>query len=297
MKKTNQAIKMSDAILLLQNGFIDVPEGAPRKRNEIAVGTMVANMAYFGFAPSKAALDAMSTLSDADLEDLWAKLKPALKYVTADDRKMGKFVVYKNFPKEVLSMSEAEYWLKQVLMYWGFANELFTEEEKDREPVFEKISPKVLDLANDETRLKIFDKLTKQSSDWTDFQKEQASFLMKSYPTSVIDLDAFTQKTNGIKLIASEWSGVLNGERSIKVSTATDVMRLAAALSDVDVSLRKVGKFRKFSRPERRVLISMLDGAKHLEGDLARAAQGAMEASALFPASRRFQVRQGQGRL
>ena len=52
-------------------------------------------------------------------------------------------------------------------------------------------------------------------------------------------------------------------------STATDVMRLAAALSDVDVSLRKVCKFRKFSRPERRVLISMLKGAKHLEGDLA----------------------------
>lgn len=273
MTKTNQAIKMTDAILLLQNGFIDVPEGAPRTGNEVAMGTIVANMAYFGFAPSKAVVDAMSALTDADLEDLWAKLKPALKYVTADDRKMGKFVVYKNFPKEVLSMSDAEYWLKQILMYWGLPNELFTEEEKAREPIYEKIAPKVLDLANDETRLKIFDKLTKQSSDWTDFQKEQAGFLMKSYPSAVIDLDAFTHKTNGIKLIASAWSAVLTGERSVKVSTATDVMRLAAALSDIDVSLRAVGKFRKFSRSERRLLVSLLDGALNIEGDFALRAE------------------------
>jgi hypothetical protein len=273
MKKTNQAIKMSDAILLLQNGFIDVPEGAPRSGNEIAIGTIVSNMAYFGFVPSKAIVDAMSALTDVDLVELWAKLKPAFKYVTAADRKMGKFVVYKNFPKEVLSMSEGEYWLKQILMYWGLPNELFTEEKEPREPIYEKISPKVLDLADDETRLNIFNKLTKQSSDWTDFQKEQAGFLMKSYPSAIIDLDAFTQKTNGIKLIASAWSAVLNGERSVKVSTATDVMRLAAALSDIDVSLRTVSKFRKFSRSERRLLVSLLDGASNLEGDFALRAE------------------------
>lgn len=268
MTKKNKAIKMNDTILLLQHGFVSVSEGYARAA-DTRVATIVANMAYYGFAPSKAVVDALSRLIDIHLEDFWACFEKALKYVKAADRKMGKFVVYKNFPSEVLSMSEAEYWMKQLLMYWGLPNELVTEEEKARPSVYEKIAPTIVDLADDETPLKIYDKLIKQSSDWTEIQSEQAGYLMQLYVGAVIDLDAFSQKTNGVKLIAKAWPQIVDGERSVKISTATDVMRLAAALSEIDVSLRVVGKFRKFSRPERRVLVSMLNGAAHLEGDLA----------------------------
>lgn len=269
MTKINRSIKMDDTILLLQNGFVDMQSGAGREDNHIAIGTIISNMAYFGFAPSKAVVDAMTSLSEQELEMVWAKLSKALKYVTAADRKMGKFVVYKNFPQEVLSMSQAEYWINQIFMYLGLPNDLFTEEEQQRESVYEKIDPRILDLADDSTRLKIYKRLKSQPAEWTVFQKAQATLLSDSLDSGGLDLDDFTHKSNGVELIASAWPDILNGSRTVSVSTATDVMRIAAALSGVDVSLRKKEKFRKFSRPERRLLVSLLDGAKHIESDFA----------------------------
>lgn len=269
MNINNQALKMNDAILLLQNGFMDVPKGASRSINGTSLGTIIANMAYYGFAPSKNLFVALSQLSGSDLEKVWEKFDPAFKYITASDRKMDEFVVYKNFPKEVLSMNEGEYWLRQIFMYFGFENELFTEEKDLRTPIYDKIAPKVIDLANEDTRAKIYDALVKKSADWTGFQFEQACFLIQQHPSFVIDVDQFAQKTNGIKLITSVWKSVLEGERSIKIKTATDVMRLAAALSDIDVSLRIGGKFRKFSRAERRLLVLLLDSATCIQDDFA----------------------------
>jgi hypothetical protein len=47
------------------------------------------------------------------------------------------------------------------------------------------------------------------------------------------------------------------------------VLRLAAALSDADVSLRQKVKLRSFKRAERRKLLEMMDGAKNLAEDFA----------------------------
>ena len=54
----------------------------------------------------------------------------------------------------------------------------------------------------------------------------------------------------------------------IKVSTATDVLRLASAMSDGDVSLRTNVKFRNFKRPERKMLLSLLDNSTNLMSDV-----------------------------
>lgn len=48
--------------------------------------------------------------------------------------------------------------------------------------------------------------------------------------------------------------------KNLLVDTVTDVLRLAAALSGGDVTLQERTKFKSFSRPERRALLSALDG-------------------------------------
>jgi hypothetical protein len=48
------------------------------------------------------------------------------------------------------------------------------------------------------------------------------------------------------------------------------VLRLAAALSGGDISLREPCRFRRFTRRERRFLLGMLEGAAHLDEDVAR---------------------------
>ncbi|MBA2543735.1 MAG: hypothetical protein H0V17_29095 [Deltaproteobacteria bacterium] len=54
------------------------------------------------------------------------------------------------------------------------------------------------------------------------------------------------------------------------LDTATDVLRLAAALSAGDISLREPCKLRNLKRRERRALLGMLERAKNLDEDLVR---------------------------
>ena len=81
--------------------------------------TVVSNINYYGYMPSKDTLEHLAGLSVDTLTRFWKETEPALKAVTADDRQMDDFVVYQNFPKEVLEMSQSEYWGKQILMYFG----------------------------------------------------------------------------------------------------------------------------------------------------------------------------------
>lgn len=275
MNAINTSIKMTDDILLVQNGFVAVPDlkaDGEALRSDIrlqSLGTIVSNLAYYGYVPSLAATQAIMKLSDAGIYEFWKGVKPALAYVTGEDRKMGDFVVYKNFPKEVLEMSDARYWFNQVLMYWGLPNDWFTEEPTERAPLSEKAGLKVLDLAGQSTAFEIYAKLCKTTAKWTDFQDAQAKHLIAAQSGLAIDINEFSFKENGVTLVAAHIAEAVSGARKIVFSTATDVLRLASALSQGDVSLRTKTKFRKFSRPERRFLLGLIENAKHIEEDFA----------------------------
>jgi hypothetical protein len=275
MNAINTSIQMSDDILLVQNGYVAVPDLVAVDDAQIddlrlqSLGTIVSNLAYYGYVPSLAATQAIMKLSDAGIYEFWKNAKAALAYVTGEDRKMGDFVVYKNFPKEVLEMSQARYWFNQILMYWGLPNELFTQEVEERGALAEKTALKVLDLADGETTSKIFAKLCKTTAKWNDFQNAQAKHLVAAKVDIVIDMDKFSFRENGVALVADCIDEAVSGARKVAFSTATDVLRLAAALSEGDVSLRTKSKFRKFSRPERRFLLGLIEGAKHIEVDFA----------------------------
>jgi hypothetical protein len=274
MNAINTSIKMTDDILLVQNGYLAVPDlnALAADQGEMrlqSLGTIVSNLAYYGFLPSLAATQAIMKLSDAGIYEFWKNVKPALAYVTGEDRNMGDFVVYKNFPKEVLEMSEARYWFNQVLMYWGLPNEWFTEEPSARAPLSETTGLKVLDLSGQSTPSQIYVKLCKTTAKWTDFQDAQAKHLIATQAGISIDIGDFSFKENGVALVANHIAEAVSGVRKVVFSTATDVLRLASALSEGDVSLRTKTKFRKFSRPERRFLLGLIENAKHIEEDFA----------------------------
>lgn len=275
MPKPHKSLKMNDDILLVQNGYVAVPElkpsniGKPTEMRLQSLGTIFSNMASYGFIPSLAATQEIMLLSDAGIYEFWKNLEPALKHVTGADRNMGDFVVYKNFPKEVLEMSQAEYWTNQILMYWGLPNELFTQPVNDREELKERLKLKVLNLATEDTAFKVFEKLCKVRVKWTDNQEAQISYLLDTYSQLTLDMDEFSFKENGVNVIAQSLELILAGRRKVAVSNATDVLRLSAAISDGDISLRTSTKLRKLSRPERRLLVGLIEGSKNLTDDFA----------------------------
>jgi hypothetical protein len=269
----NKSIKMTEEILFVQNGYVAVPQNKaallndPRQLQLQSFGTLVSNIAYYGFIPSLAMTEKLMALNDAGLVEFWKKLKPALAYVTGDDKNMGKYIVYKNFPKEVLEMSEARYWTNQIYMYFGVPARFFAEKEQPRPPITDKVKLKVLDLAGEDTALKIFNKLCRVPASWTDFQEAQVNHLVDTFSQFSIDMDQFTHKENGAKLAARLLPEILEGRRTAAFSTATDVLRFAAAISEGDASLRETTRFRKLSRAERRLLVGLIDGGKNVEAD------------------------------
>lgn len=233
--------------------------------NSILVSTLLSNLMSYGYTLSIKAVEKIQLLSEAELHIFWNNIKPALDEVTGNNRNMDAFVVYKNFPSEVLNKTEAEYWFNQILMYIGFPNDLFTEEVKQRDPLFEKISLKVLSVAEDNALNTIFKNYMNNKSRWSDNQSKYANWLLANTQQTTISLSDFAFKENGIKTIYEAMKlGI-----TVSINDATDVLRLAATMSEQDTSLRNNVKFRNFTKPERRVLLGLLENTKNLSDDLA----------------------------
>lgn len=263
-KKTAAPAEPTLEQILIRNLHIEVPES----HNELerrGLATLFANLAYYGYALSAEACKRLMRLNETEANTWWSKTEPALKAITGTNRNMGDYVVYKNFPKEVLNMSLTEYWLKQILMYVGLPNEWFTEAELARIPVKEDISLKILHLALPGTSVHIAQNLANQPSRWTPDQYEAMRFLLL-HEMIRCDETQIPFKENQVRYAALLFT--LN--EPVHFDSATDVLRFAIALSDGDVTMNTSSPFRRFRRHERRRLLAMLNGATSLQEDMAR---------------------------
>lgn len=253
--------------ILLRNNYVDFNvEGGTTKASIESISTVLMNLEYYGYRLTAPVYKVINNLSEDGLAEWWKSLEIELRSVTGDDRNIGDFVVYKNFPEEVLKKSEAEYWIPQILMYWGFPASVFTEEVEPRDgmnPAERK--SKALHLADDKTLQSILNSLVSSGAKWKRLEQEDTLFLSNRVDLSV-DFSKFGFKENLVCIVKSY---LKEGRAGVSVSTATDVLRVAAALCDGDVSLKENAKFR-FNRSTRRFLLSSLEGCGSIEEDFAR---------------------------
>lgn len=228
-----------------------------------AIATVLMNLAYYGYALNAEGYRALVKLGPTELANWWVDVETELESITGADRKIGDFVVYKNFPAEVLQKSEAEYWIPQLLMYWGFPKEFFTEEVKPRDKMDEEKRPIVLQKAKKTTLRDILESHLKSPARWKDQELQEVLFLTEHQP---VNLAKLVFKENLVSLA----SHLMQSGRTIHLSTATDVLRLGAGLSDGDVSLREKTQFKSFKRSERKFLLSLLQNCTNLAEDAAR---------------------------
>lgn len=253
---------MNNTNILLRHNFVSIPAGKSLVGNE-ALATILMNLSYYGYGLSKDAYAALLTLGPIDLASWWSDVETELKVLSGANLNMGDFVVYKNFPAEVLSKSEAEYWIPQLLMYWGFDKSYFTEAVKPREKMSEQKKCIVLRLASKNAERDILNSYLSAPARWKDEEYNDVVFLSRELPINFAKL-AF--KENLVKLAAF----LMESGRKVQIDTATDVLRLAAGLSDGDVALREKFKFRSFKKAERRFLLGVLETCENLSEDVAR---------------------------
>ncbi len=255
--------------ILLRNNLVKITadddiELSPTSKNFLSVLTVLNNISYYGYALSSDAVQALGNLTPVELEEWWRLVERELKAVTGDDKKLGEFVVYKNFPTEVLNMSQAEYWFKQTAMYWGLPSSWFTQEEKERPTLQEDRKFKVLQLATPSAIAYLPWSLAKQPSKWTDQQFQDVTYLAVALDEAEC-IEAINFKEN----LVSFATFLMKEGIQVELATATDVLRLAAGLSDQDVSLKEKVIFKKFKRAERRFLLSCLEKCSNLKLDMA----------------------------
>lgn len=233
----------------------------------VEVSTIVSNMAYYGFIPSMDVVKALNLLPHSDLVSFWQEMEPIFQQVTFADKKMDDFVVYKNFPQEVLQMSEAQYWNQQMLMYFGISHENFAQELKDRAKAMEEKKLKVLQLAKENSLHTIYENLLKNTTHWNDMQEAHVKHLALQFNIKALAVNDFGFKENALKLMSFVYEN--SNDVVLDITDATDVLRFASAISGGDISLRENVKFKKFNRSTRKYLLSLLENAKNLEADLA----------------------------
>lgn len=251
--------------ILLKNGFIELNSKfiSSERASREAVATVLCNMIHFGYVPSQELYKEVLLLTEDTLVSFWLKYESLFKELTFEDRNMESFMVYKNFPEEVMNMKDSEYWIKQILIYMGMPVDYLREEKKVRPELTDKKDLKVLSLAKENTLDVIFENLMKKKSRWTDAQAEESVAIFNLLNIKSVDIECYGFKENAISMAVIAFENKLE----LKIKDSTDVLRLAALLSDCDVSLRTNVQFKNFKRSERKRLLSILDSCKNLTED------------------------------
>lgn len=234
------------------------------------LGTAISNLAYYGYTLNLQSLQELRSLTRQALSMWLDVMKKSLGEVTKDNRKMDDFVVYKNFPKEVLSKSQAQYWLDQVLIYSGQKVESVQSPTQERQELEKANSArpalKVLSLQKSDSAFKIAQSLVEKKTRWSEQESAHAIYFFSNMPSAHVNYAHFGFKENATTIASSliEQSKLT----ALTIADATDVLRLAASISTGQALLTKDFKFKNFSRPLRKMFLSCLESSKNLQEDV-----------------------------
>lgn len=260
---------MTKNIVALQRGLVCPPnDGAD---NRIAVATVQSHLMQWGYMLDQ---DAFTELSKADLSFIINFNNETISYlkeITGGNRNYEP--LYKNFPQEVMSMSDFELYINAILHYWSNGNWEPSTETYEKPIAFENIKYNIVKFGSTERFSQIFTDLISINTSLTPNDLEVIKWFVES-GESLIFPNVIPFKENLCTLAAM-------GLEGLPVKTPTDVLRIAVHLSGGDISLPKVPekevranrwssfkvenqerkkfKFKNFTRKERKYLLGLLE--------------------------------------
>ena len=236
------------------------------------VVSVARNLETLGFALSEPLIRACQNLSLEELTELYQQLVADLRFAKGAHQAFQP--MYPNFPDQVIEMAESELYLNAIVHYISDGKWLPPSRPKLRLPLLDKVKPQIIDLGAQEEFDGLFTQIAASNAALSEQDKEDLTWFVSSYGDGIEALlpDAVPQKENMAflaGLLIKHTSQVENFLRRY-CKTATDVLRLAVALSEGDTSLAKPAKLRSFSRPERRLLLGLLEAGQNPTEDMLR---------------------------
>lgn len=232
--------------------------------------TLLSNIERLGFTFSLALIERARGLSAQQLGQLYQELVPALQAMLGAD--VAYRPMYPNFPDQVMEAPQAELYLGAILHYLTHA--LPPGQAGARAPLLEQTELRTIDLGDEQDFGRICTRLLAARSSLSAADRADLVWFFQTYADRALELlpEQIPLKETLALLATCLLRHTARGAQGLGryLTTATDVLRLAVALSDGDVSLAASTRFRRFSRPERRMLLELLEGCGALTEDMLR---------------------------
>lgn len=238
------------------------------------IATMLKNLERYGYTMSVAMIKQLRTLSVDSAYQVYSSLVGELKSLTGSSKQWTP--MYPNFPSQVMDATDSELYINAIMHYLGDAIDfriMPKYEVKARFPLMDNVDLKIINLATEQDFKKLISNLMGAKTSISQSDKDDITTVIKLFGDNVSTMlpTAVTHKEN-LTFIAGELLKYTKLTEQVTglFNNVTDVLRLATAMSDGDVSLTKNTKFRNFTRSERKSLMKMIDAMGNVKEDMLR---------------------------
>jgi len=250
-KKANAVLlrKKNKVLVVKSSHFLDAP----------TLATILKNLEPIGYVLSKDVIEVLQTYSIDEITSFYKDIAKTLKEMVGAHKKWEP--MYPNFPTQVMEASDCELYLNALMHYFGdwVGLRIMPEYEKEeRLPLIDFAKMKVINLGSEDEVVTIFKEMMASKTSISETDKEDLKWYLKTFNE---DIPAITYK----EILSFVYAELLSLKKvsaedaSKNFKTSTDILRLAVALSEGDVSLAGQTKFRNFKRSERRFLLGLLE--------------------------------------
>lgn len=230
------------------------------------VSTAARNLQSLGFGLSTPVLERLSTLPADQVATWYEATLPVLQKMVGAHRQFKP--MYPNFPKQVMEASDAELFFNAVTHYYGFVLSdmlgdpnlvVLPNYEKEARPILDEFHElRWIELGSEEDFNAIFTQMAGSNGSLSESDREILLWFAAKRDVAGLLPERIPQKETLAFLVAN----LPQPDCLIPaIKTATDVLRVAVAMSEGDVSLAEPTKFRNFSKRERRFLLGCLENS------------------------------------
>ena len=258
-----------NSIYLRRKSKLILPS-SDRQLGAANLATILKNIESLGYTFSPQLIDRLSTLSEPEASLFYSQLVTDLKQALGV---VEYAPMYPNFPAQVMEMAEAELYLNAITHYLGDVLQVRILPQYNtelRSPRSGSIKLKIIELGTESELLDIFRNLLAANTSLSEIDKQDLREFISTFPHLTVDIlpEQFGYKEN-LAYVASLLLHQL-AQLQPYFKTASDVLRLATAMSDGDLSLAENTRFRNFNRRERRAILELLEQCDSIAEDMLR---------------------------
>ncbi len=263
---------VNNALYIRRRSRIVLPAGTSEELPPQYVASVLKQAEALGFTFAEPLIFACQHLTLEQLTDHYHTLMPDLRRMKGAGKKFRP--MYPNFPAQVMEMDEGRLYFNAIIHYLSGGKLFPRTNVKERKPLEGNSKLQAIELGSLKDFEGLFGQIASSNASLSEQDKGDLTWFVSSYGEEIERLlpVAIPQKETMAFLASLLMKHTKQAEPFIAAfcRTATDVLRLAVALSGGDISLAAPTKFRTFSRPERRLLLGLLERQVNTTEDMLR---------------------------